>query len=1140
VKSNPTQARLAEGVRQVRPAVDVSPIENATTAEELMNVGGKLMIDATTEEDMAAVQRAMQRRLAEIESSKSQPARNKTVPTTSQEQTVLPGEESTAPLNRVPAAPADTTAAKAESMSADRAELDLPELPKAERKGWQASLDNAKDKGLDKKASLLADEVLNKPRSLSDEETAGLVLRTQELKNDHARVMQEIGDAKDSATIQGKVAERDAIENEIDKLTRATKASGTEKGRSLASQKLTINQDYDLVSLVQRAKAAKGRDLTPEERTRYEGMAKQIEDLTSKLSDAEEKVKSAQLQKQIDRVVRRGKRADTRQALDDEFADLRAAFAKAKIETRSGVQASGLAGLDPEGVLTKLVAKMARNRVRAGVVEAENVVDQVYEAIKEHVEGITKRDVRDAISGYGLEPKDRRSEVAKQLAAVRSEMQRLSAEEDVAAGRRAVRREGPTPREASRLPMEGPRKSEASRSGQPLEGPHKSDVRQLPAEGPRLSDAARSGKPIQGPKMVTHGPRMSEASKVPAEGPSRKFVSRNETRIKQLRQQETELQRRLDTGDFSEKVKKEPLPYTRETYRIQKQVDELKARFDREQYRATRSVSGKIADTAAGVGNIPKTMLSMADLSATLRQGGVGYFQHPILSSKAAGDMLKSFTDHGFKNVESAIKSDPEFDLAKKSGVEFTGVDKDDPHLSKREEGYLGSDVIDTLAKGKLNPLRVVKGVKDFSERTFVSFLDSQRLRIFKQQSQALKDMGLTGRELDSALKSQGKYINTITGRGTLGEKGNQAAPLLNTLMFSPRLVASRFQLLNKMLNPVAWANMPKGARQLQLIDNAKFLAGTAAVLGLAKASGASVVTDPDDADFLKIKVGNTHYDTLAGLQQPMRFMIRMAKAAKGGETYAGDTKGKIAADFARSKSAPAAGYAWDYLEGKNRLSGKQFEAGKDALKIAVPLPLQDFYDAIKTDGALKGTIAAIPGLLGVGVQTYKGSPEKPTTQAEKLARRMIIRKMPDSARTQDEIDKAQHLSDLRARSRHGEDVTRDLDLMDVSSKQRNAILEAKGSTRLQEDVNRLGIEDALIVYSVSSAQERQAIKSIVDKKAYTLMEKLPDGDKKAALERRIKLLGITPSAPEKKTRTVNDFKTMFERKSKNQFASQF
>lgn len=926
-----------------------------------------------------------------------------------------------------------TTSARNAQMSSDRESLDLPELPPAERKSWRTSLENAKPE----RAGLLADEVLTKPRALNDEETASLVVRAQEIKNEHSRVMKEIGDAKDTDTIQTKRAQADALQREFDRLTAATKASGTEKGRTLAAQKLTINQDFDLVSVKQRMKAAKGRELTPEENKRYGDMVAERDQAIIDRDKAIENARTANLQREISRSQRRTRRAENRQALDTEVVTIKsniaAEFVRLKTQQSKVLSQGGLGNLDPEGVITKELIRYARNRVKVNVgIKAEQLIDDVHSLVKDFTDKVSRRDIAELVSGYKMTAPERQPEDVRRLAGIRGEIKKLLGAEDVAAGKQTAA----------------------------------------------------------------------------AQGPSRRLFSRNETRLKQLQKQEAELSRRLEEGDFSKKVKPEPIPYTREVYAKEKTVRDIEERLKREEYRATRDTMRKLADTAAGFGNIPKTMLSMADVSAVLRQGGIGVYQHPILSGRAGVDMLKAFTSHGFANVENAIKNSPRFRQAKRSGVEFTGVDKDSPQLSAHEEGYLGSGAIDTLAKGKLNPLRVVKGVKDFSERTFVSFLDSQRMRIFEQQAKALEGMGLKGKELDDALKSQAKYINIITGRGSLGVKGNQAAPLLNTAMFSPRLVASRFQYLNKMLNPVSWANTPKGARKLQMMDNAKFLFGVASTLALAKAAGASVSLDPDDADFLKIKAGNTRYDMLAGLQQPMRFMLRMSQAVKGGEMYAGEDKGKIALDFARSKSAPLAGYGWDFLEGKNRLSGKKFEAGKDLVGTIVPLPLQDFRDAIKEDGAVKGIAETFPTLFGVGTQTYKSSSEKPVTRAEKLTRKLIRDKMPSEGRTDEEIDRDQKLGELRAQSRQGVDVSKSLDALKsqgvIDERKEKSILSSRGVTRLQEGFKRLGLKEALTVYSTMSPGEQSSVKKILGEKAMTV-DLLPVDDQKTV---RAKLSG--------------------------------
>lgn len=939
------------------------------------------------------------------------------------------------------------TSARKETMAADRAELDLPELLQAERKSWQDTLDRAKVRGT-KNASVLADEVLSSPRSLNEVETAQLVLRAQEIKNEHSRLMKEIGDEKNSESIAAKRPTIEALEREFDKLTQATKASGTEKGRALAAQKLTINQDYDLVSLVQRAKAAKGRDITPDERARYERIAAELEELKVKFAESEKANQSKQLQREIDRVIRRSKRAETKKELDDEFAMLAAQFAQARAQTK-GIHSAGLAGIDPEGTLTPLIAKMARNRVRAGVIKAEEVVDHVYEALNG---SLSKRDIRDAISGYGLERKGTpRAEDIKQLAAIKSELRKLSAQEDIEAGKRL------TPQE--------------------------------------------------------------------------------KTRQTNLLKQEAELQRRLEEKDFEPRERKY-LTYNKETQALLNRVNKLKGQYERELYRAQRGKLGVAWDIGVNIANVPKSLKSMGDVSAVLRQGGYFSITHPVLSTKAGIDMLRSFSDTGFRNVEREIASHKDFDLAKRSGVEFTGMEKDNPNLSKREESYLGSDIIDRASEIPIagQAVKPVKAVKDFSERTFVSFLDSQRMQVFSRFADHIRSLKMSPKEEAKAMKAMAKFVNIGTGRGSLGKSGNQIAPALNVLMFSPRLLASRVQLMNKMVNPVAIARMPKGARSQIIKDNVKFAGTIATALGLAKAAGAGVSLDPDDADFLKIRIGNSRYDILTGLQQPMRFIYRMARAVQaditGDETYAGETKSALADRFRRSKSAPLAGAVETYIRNED-FKGRKFKLSRELVDLVTPLYLNDFKEAMKEDGVVGALVKTSPALVGVGAQTYKDAPEKPHTHAEKLARKFVRAKMPDNARTEEQIDVDQTKADLRAKSRRGEDVTKELEALGakITPRQVKSILDSRNKTRLQEDVNRLSAKDAIIVWSVMNPGQREETKSILQHKA-TLVDNLPE-EQQADLRRLYADAGIDAAA--QRPRRATGFKRAFQRQAGQQ-----
>lgn len=494
-----------------------------------------------------------------------------------------------------------------------------------------------------------------------------------------------------------------------------------------------------------------------------------------------------------------------------------------------------------------------------------------------------------------------------------------------------------------------------------------------------------------------------------------------------------------------------------------------------------RGRGGQVYDTVVDVANLPRTLMSSVDLSAPLRQGGFFTVTEPKASAKAAKDMIRSISEKGYDKVLDEIANHPDHKLAKRMGVEFTEVGRDDFTLSHTEEAYLSKIA---------GALPVVKQ----SQQAYVAFLDGQRQQVFSKFAGELRAQGKTPETHPEAFRYIAKFVNIGTGRGSLGHKGNQIAPALNTLFFSPRFLASRVQLLNMAVNPVSWARMPEGARKIVMRKNAQFTGTIATVLGLAAAAGAKVGLDPDDADFLKIRFGNWSYDALSGIQQPMRFMFRLGKAIKADVTkddlYAGEDKADLITKFGRSKLAPGASFLTDYLAGEN-YSGKKFDLTEKStdnpiVSRAVPMFLKDAYEAMQAEG-LTGAAKLAPGFFGVGVQNYPVAPEKARTHAEKLTRKIIRDRMPDEARTQEEMDKSQVIGRIRLEARQGQDVRPKLKEMikrhEITDRQAQRVLGAATQTRLQEDFKSMSLEDAERVFRAATPQERETIKAILESK---------------------------------------------------------
>lgn len=191
--------------------------------------------------------------------------------------------------------PPEATSARKAWTDIDREIMGNDPLEAPARRGWQQDLDEARAQGLHEpdKAMRMAAEVIANPRAFSSTETAGLTHHLAKLKLEHQRLHKEVEHADPTDTlIAGEEILR--IEQEHDLLTEALRKSGTEKGRALASQKLTLDQDFSLITVLNRAKARTGDGtLTPELRAKFESLTKQLEAREKEVADLQARVDAA-------------------------------------------------------------------------------------------------------------------------------------------------------------------------------------------------------------------------------------------------------------------------------------------------------------------------------------------------------------------------------------------------------------------------------------------------------------------------------------------------------------------------------------------------------------------------------------------------------------------------------------------------------------------------------------------------------------------------------------------------------------------------------------------------------------------------------------------------------------------------------
>ena len=388
---------------------------------------------------------------------------------------------------------------------------------------------------------------------------------------------------------------------------------------------------------------------------------------------------------------------------------------------------------------------------------------------------------------------------------------------------------------------------------------------------------------------------------------------------------------------------------------------------------AHKSFAKKVGENALGLWNLPRALVASIDVSFPGRQGIGVLAANPKIWAKAWGPQMKAlparYGERFYHEELARLHEDPNFRLSQDAGVKYTelgrgGAQREEPFVSKFSE--------------KLPGVRA-------SARAYTLYGDEVRLKLFNYYLEKARREGVNVENMRE-LNSIAKLVNTFSGRGG-GKRLAQASPVANAFFFAPQLIASRVN----MLNPVWGRTLTPFARRQLLIARARLGLGAGAALTGASLAGASVATDPRNADFAKIRVGNTRFDLLAGLQQYPRALSQIeqgkivssttGRTLKLGPGFGQLSRWDIIERFGASKLNPSASLVYDKLRGRDFL-GNKFSWPQAIKQRSIPLSLQDTADLFREGKASPGNIAKTAGgyaitASGVGEQTYGDTAKK-------------------------------------------------------------------------------------------------------------------------------------------------------------------
>lgn len=291
------------------------------------------------------------------------------------------------------------------------------------------------------------------------------------------------------------------------------------------------------------------------------------------------------------------------------------------------------------------------------------------------------------------------------------------------------------------------------------------------------------------------------------------------------------------------------------------------------------------------------------------------------------------------------------------------------------EFGYLTQDRVIPKLTSKLPWVKI-------SARAFETGTNSHNWLIFKGYYKGMLELSqqyASGKktlpvgqvfDIEKEMVDFSKMLANFTARGSLG-RAAQLAPALSSGFFAPRATIGRILSIKDLANP-----NPRVRRQAW-INASTFVSTVGGIILLGAAMGLwSVEKDPRSAEYMSIRIGNTRIDPWGGYRQFFVFFTRCitgtgVSSVTGAEYEINPLM--AVTNFVRGKGSPLASIIADFWTGKTFVGEEvDITSSKQWIERFAPFAVWDIYEAYMEDPTT-AMIAAIPAIVGAGVQTYTG-----------------------------------------------------------------------------------------------------------------------------------------------------------------------
>ena len=453
---------------------------------------------------------------------------------------------------------------------------------------------------------------------------------------------------------------------------------------------------------------------------------------------------------------------------------------------------------------------------------------------------------------------------------------------------------------------------------------------------------------------------------------------------------------RLASGDYSPRKRADKPMLDAANRETQFQLRRLKHAFAVKVFEAElakRTKFQKLVDGVIEGFNITRSIMTSIDWSAILRQS-LFTFGHPIKAAKIFGPMVKAtFSAARNEDIEESIRRRPNYPLYEKAKLHITESHGFDPRRVEeqftgrwleRMEEVEGQTVRNYARRAHRLATAPVRG----SARAYSTFTNLMRVEMFDALHATLVNDPTAPTQAE--LEAVANLVNVFTGRGTFGKKVDAGGTALSLLLFAPRYLASRLNVLS--LQPILrGAGASRRVAKLAAMEYARTLTGLGVIYAMAALYQATMggeddeddwfaSVDPRSCDFGKVKFGNVYLDPMAGLAQVTTFLSRMLTretvAGEEGEVrslgpdraYGQRGAFEVMSDFARSKLSPGAGFVVNTISGEG-FGGEVMTPADAAGELVMPLAWREVPNVIKERGLPEGMGLMALSWLGMGIQ---------------------------------------------------------------------------------------------------------------------------------------------------------------------------